>query len=162
MLRVPLIDRTLQATGDVLVRAVLKLQLCNRHQQWKDTDFRVDPGTETTMMSAVHARDLDLPMPRLPIPRIDLDTSGDKTASVIRSGLLKARIVGLANVELVIPCFLLGEPDANGQTPLPPNLLGLSSTVNRLRLTFDGTPAPDARYGVLIVETLPQPNPPSA
>ena len=163
MLRVPIQARTSQHTGDLLVRVDLQVLLCDLHGIWTSAVFRVDPGAEITMMAAAEAKRLGLPMPRLPVPGMELrSSSGKAVSSVIRSGLLKVQIVGLPIFEMVIPCFFLGEPDTNGQAPLPPNLLGLSSIVNRLRLTFDGTPAPDARYGVLIVETLPVPNPPSA
>jgi hypothetical protein len=161
MLRIPFLDRKLWVTGDLLLRAELKLLLFDRHQQWREADFRVDPGAEISMMPAAYAQRLELPMPRLAIPPVDLGTFRGKSAAVIRSGMLKARVAALPDVTLAIPCFFLGEPDINGQTPLPPNLLGLSSIVRQLRLTFDGTPIPNAPYGSLLVETLAPPPSPS-
>jgi hypothetical protein len=62
--------------------------------------------------------------------------------------------------EYACPCFFLGDPD----TPLNPNapptreprfLLGLSGVVDKIRLTFDGTPAGIlAPRGYLIVEKI--------
>ncbi len=60
--------------------------------------------------------------------------------------------------EYVFPCFFLGDPNtplhAYTRQTLPRNLLGLSGVVDKLRITYDGTPAPRAAYGNLIVEKL--------
>jgi hypothetical protein len=45
-LEVPIIGKTLRATGDTLPRAELKLLLRDRSDIWKPATFRVDPGTD--------------------------------------------------------------------------------------------------------------------
>lgn len=59
----PLLYRTLWATGDVLVRAELKLLLKTNQGNWRTRRFRADSGAEITTMPAFDARRLDLPMP---------------------------------------------------------------------------------------------------
>jgi len=51
-LEVPLIFRTLQATGDVVLRAELILAIRTQQGSRVDAAFVVDPGTEMTTMSA--------------------------------------------------------------------------------------------------------------
>ena len=69
----------------------------------------------------------------------------------VRSGLLRARVVGMDPTEFVFPCYFLGDPN------LPPpaqarNLLGLTGVINQIRLTFDGRSSVRSPRGVLVVE----------
>jgi hypothetical protein len=151
-LEVPLQHRMLKATGDVLLWAELDLLLKDGGGRWRPATFLVDSGTEMTTMPARVAKQLDLPLPlqaiRGAVPR--------QTGLPIRSGRLRARIVGLDGTEFLVPCFFLGDPHtppgviqpATG----PRNLLGLTGVVNQIRLLFDGTPTPIALFGNLIVE----------
>jgi len=69
----------------------------------------------------------------------------------VRSGLLRARVVGMDPTEFVFPCFFIGDPDL-----LPPtqarNLLGLTGVINQICLTFDGRSSVRSPRGVLVVE----------
>ena len=117
-LEVPLRYRTLRATGDTVLWADLVLSLKTNRGAWKEIPFRVDSGTEMTTMAAVDARKLDLPIPKNPVPGLVL------YGQEVRSGLLRARVVGMDPTEFVFPCYFLGDPN------LPPptqarNLLGL-------------------------------------
>jgi hypothetical protein len=141
----PLLGRKLRSTGDIILRAELVLGLKTNQGVWQDALFLVDTGTEMTMMSAARAKELDLPLPRRPVSGLTLH------GQEIRSGLLRARVVGMDLTEYVFPCYFLGDPDH--APPMPArNLLGLTGVIDQIRLGFDGTPAVGARYGHLIVE----------
>ncbi len=106
---VPLRDRKLWATGDVLLRAELDLLLKdNNAGQWKADTFLVDSGTEMTTMPAWLAKKMDLPMPR----KAATGAIHKQTRLEIRAGLLRARIIGLDGTEFTFPCFFPGDPDA--------------------------------------------------
>ena len=94
-LEVPLQHRTLRATGDTVLWADLVLSLKTNRGAWKEIPFRVDSGTEMTTMPAFEARTLDLPIPKNPVSRLVLH------GQEVRSGLLRARIVGMDPTEFV-------------------------------------------------------------
>ncbi len=144
-LEVPLQYRTLRTTGDTVLWADLILSLKTNLGAWEEIPFRVDSGTEMTTMPAFEARKLDLPIPKHPVPGLIL--YGQR----VRSGLLRARVVGMDGTEFVFPCYFLGDPN------LPPhtqtlNLLGLTGVINQIRLIFDGTTSVQTPWGVLVVE----------
>ncbi len=144
-LEVPLGYRTLRTTGDSVLWADLVLSLKTNRGAWEEVPFRVDSGTELTTMPAFEARKLDLPIPKKPVSKLLL------YGQEVRSGLLRARVVGMDLTEFVFPCYLVGDPDV-----LPPtqarNLLGLTGVINQIRLIFDGTTSVQAPWGVLVVE----------
>jgi hypothetical protein len=144
-LEIPLRWRILRTTGDVLLRAELVLGIKTNQGTWKNLRFRVDPGPEMTTMPAADARGHDLPIPKNAVPGLNLK------GEAVRSGLLRARIVGLDPTEFVFPCYFLGDPSLS-----PPsqsiNLLGLTGVINQIHLGFDGTPSLRAPWGNLVVE----------
>jgi hypothetical protein len=142
----PLVYRTLQSTGDELVRAELDLELKTNLGTWVTARFLVDPGTEMTTMPAVEAKKRDLPIPKRPVRGLAFQ------GQEVRSGLLRARIVGMDATEYLFPCYFLGDP--NGPVAKSINLLGLTGVINQVRFTFDGTPSLRAPRGVLVVEKL--------
>ncbi len=98
-----------------------------------------------TTMPAYDAKSLDLPIPKKPVSRLVL------YGQEVRSGLLRARVVGMDPTEFVFPCYFLGDPD------VPPpaqarNLLGLTGVINQICLTFDGRSSVRSPRGVLVVE----------
>jgi hypothetical protein len=143
-LEVPLQQRTLRATGDTVLWADLVLSLKTNHGAWEEVPFRVDSGTEMTTMSAFDATTLDLPIPKYPVSRLVLN------GQEVRSGLLRARIVGMDPTEFVFPCYFLGDP--NIQPPQARNLLGLTGVISQICLTFDGRSSVHSARGVLVVE----------
>ncbi len=152
-LAVPLRERKLWATGDILLRAELDLLLKDSAGNWTQETFLVDSGTEMTTMPAYRARQLGLPLPQNATP----GAIHTQTGLEIRSGYLRARVAGMDQTEYAFPCFFLGDPNTAPDPKAPPatmprNLLGLSGVVNQLRLSFDGDPTPGALYGNLIVE----------
>ncbi len=154
-LTVPLLSRTLWATGDALLWAELDLLLKDNQRAWRLHTFLVDSGTEMTTMPAVTARQLDLPMP--PTPRPGLLHA--QTGLEIRAGFLRAQFAGLAGTEYAIPCFFVGDPDAptdpnQPAAQVPRSLLGLTGVVDKVRILFDGVPTPGAAYSNLIVEQV--------
>jgi hypothetical protein len=153
-LELPLRDRKLWATGDVLLRAELDLLLKDNSGQWRATTFLVDSGAEMTAMPAWLAKQLNLPIPR----KAALGAIHRQTGLEIRSGLLRTRIVGLDGTEFSFPCLFLGDPDTppggSQASTAPRRLLGLSGVVDKVRILFDGTPTPVAPYGNLILETV--------
>jgi len=144
-LEVPLRYRTLQATGDTVLWADLILSLKTNRGVWKEIPFRVDSGTEMTTMVAFEARKLDLPIPKHPVPGLVL------YGQEVRSGLLRARVVGMDPTEFVFPCYFHGDPSVPSHTQAL-NLLGLTGVINQIRLIFDGTTSVQAPWGVLVVE----------
>jgi hypothetical protein len=138
-------ERKLQSTGDMLLRARLALEIKSDQGIWRNVTFLVDSGTEMTTMHAAEARKRDLPIPKRPVP--GLIFKGQE----VRAGLLRARVVGMDPTEYVFPCYFLSDPTLSQPVP-PKNLLGLTGVVNQIRLTFDGRPCPGARWGILVVE----------
>jgi hypothetical protein len=143
-IEIPLSYRKLQTTGDVVVRAELYLELKTDHGTWVGASFQFDSGTEMTTMPASDAKKRDLPIPRRPVPGLIFQ------GQEVRSGLLRARIVGMDATEYLFPCYFLGDP--NGAVAKSRNLLGLTGVINQVRFSFDGTPSIPAPYGVLVVE----------
>jgi hypothetical protein len=143
-IELPLAYRTLRATGEVVVRAELDLELKTNQGTWEIVTFLVDPGTEMTTMPAEGAQRRNLPIPRRPVRGLHLH------GQEVRPGLLRARIVGMAATEYVFPCYFLGDPN----TPVAKsrNLLGLTGVINQIRLTFDGATSVPAPHGILVVE----------
>jgi hypothetical protein len=152
-LAVPLLERKLWATGDVLLRAELQLALKDNAGQWLSETFLVDSGSEMTTMPAYRAKQLDLPVPQRAAP----GAVHSQTGLAIRSGYVRVKVPGLGQAEYAFPCFFFGDPNqppgpnAPGARG-PRNLLGLSGVLNHLRISFDGDPTPSALYGNLIVE----------
>jgi len=79
----------------------------------------------------IEARKLDLPIPKHPVPGLFL------YGQEVRSGLLRARVVGMHPTEFVFPCYFLGDPNLTPHTQAL-NLLGLTGVINQIRLIFDG------------------------
>src|SRR4051794_29104252 len=113
---------------------------------WNEIRFRVDSGTEMTTMPAFEARKLDLPIPMKPVP------GPRRHGQQARSGLLRARVVGLDPTEFVFPCDFLGEPNLQPSLQTR-NLPGLTGVISQICLTFDGRSSVRAPRGVLVVET---------
>jgi hypothetical protein len=98
-----------------------------------------------TTMVAFEARKLDLPIPQHPVPGLIL------YGQEVRSGLLRARVVGMDPTEFVFPCYFPGDPNVPPQSQAL-NLLGLTGVINQIRLIFDSTTSVQAPWGVLVVE----------
>jgi hypothetical protein len=145
-LEIPLLDRTLHTTGDAVLHAELILEVKNNRGSWVPFEFVVDPGTEMTTMPAEEARKRDLPIPKSPVRGLVF------RGQEVRRGLLRARIPGLDATEYVFPCYFLGDP--NLTMPVAKRLLGLTGVIDKVHLTFDGTPSGAAQYGLLIVEKI--------
>jgi hypothetical protein len=151
-LEVPLIGKTLLATGDILLRAELDLLIKTNAQTWTQVVFLVASATEMTTLPAIQANLLDIPMPVNPVPAL----KHAQTGLAIRAGLIRVQVVGLHGTEYTFPCYFLGDPNkptslAPGAT-VPRNLLGLTGVVDKVRLSFDGKSTAAAPYGNLIVE----------
>ncbi len=144
-LEVPLQHRMLQATGDIVLWADLFLSPKTNRGIWKQIRFRVDPGTEMPTMPAYDAKLLDLPIPKKPVPRLFL------FGQEVRSGLLRARVVGMDPTEFVFPCYFLGDPNVPPPTQTR-NLLGLTGVINQICLTFDGRSSVRTPHDMLVVE----------
>ena len=154
-LDIPILGRTLWATGDLLLSAKLELLLKDRVGGWWQESFLFDSATEMTTFPAPLAKLFNLPMPNQAARGI----VHNQTGQVIRSGYLRAQVVGMDGTEYAFPCFFLGDPNAPVSTnpgPMTPRkLLGLSGVINQIRLALDGTPGgPGAMYGYLTVEKL--------
>jgi hypothetical protein len=155
-LEVPLLRKLLWATGDELLRSELELLVCDRNQLWIPTVFRVDSGTEMTSMAAASAKLRDFPYPKQAVSGLTRKMPSGQMATEVRSGVLRAQIPGMDGTIYWFPCYFLGDPDAPlpGHGPPDSNLLGITGVIDKIRLSFDGTPTPAASYGNLIVEKL--------
>jgi hypothetical protein len=142
----------LYATGDILLRAELDLELKDNSGGWNKETFLVDSASEMTTMPAFRATQLDLPIPQ----KAATGVTHNQTGLELRSGYLRVRIVGMVGTEYVFPCFFLGDPAAPvraGQPAAHPRkLLGLSGVVDKIRISLDGKPTPSAPHGNLIIE----------
>jgi hypothetical protein len=151
-LEVPLLGRTLWATGDFLLRGELTLLVKTNRQTWEPLIFLADSGTEMTTVPAARAAHLDIPMPQAPVPGLLHQPTGQE----VRGGFLRVQVAGLGSREFAFPCYFLGDPHAPA-TAAPKgsrNLLGLTGVVDKLRISFDGTPSPSAPVGMLLVEEV--------
>jgi hypothetical protein len=90
----------------------LDLLLRDSSGVWQFAMFRVDSGTEMTSLPAATARKLDLPYQQNPLPGLT-----HPTGQVVRSGFIRAQVVGMDGTEYVFPCYFLGDPN----TPVAPN-----------------------------------------
>jgi hypothetical protein len=104
-LEVPLQRRTLRTTGDTVLWADLVRSVKTNSGAWEEVPFRVDSGTEMTTMSGFRAKSLDLPIPNQPVSHLVLH------GQEVRSGVLRARVVGMDPTEFVFPCYFLGDPN---------------------------------------------------
>src|SRR3954451_22496072 len=100
-LEVPLLGKPIWRTGDILLRAELNLLVKDNGGLWKPETFRVDSGTEMTLIPARLARALDLPMPRNSIAG-GLHVSGVRRE--VRAGFIRAQVTSLDATEFVFPC----------------------------------------------------------
>jgi hypothetical protein len=150
---IPVQYRTLYATGDVLLRAGLDLEIKDNAGRWKQMGFLVDSGAEITTVPAWLARRLDLPMPQA-ATRLARHA---QTGLALRSGLLRFRILGMDQTEYATACFFLGDPAVRPgpNAPaglLPRKLLQPLHLLDRLRFTADKDPAAGMPYGSVVVE----------
>jgi hypothetical protein len=150
----PLLARALPYTGDIALRALLTLRIKTDAQTWEAVDFLVDPGTEMTTVPAARAKQLGIAFPQRPVAGLGITGR----SAEVRAGLIRARVEGMDLTEYMFPCYFIGDPDAPFDPLNPPkfprSLLGLSGVVDKIRITFDGTPTPAARHGIMIVEKI--------
>jgi hypothetical protein len=150
----PLLAKTIALTGDIALRAELTLRIKTNSQTWEPVIFLVDPGTEMTTLPAARAKQLGIPLPQKPVPRLGIT---GKSAEV-RAGLIRARVDGMDPTEYVFPCYFVGDPDApfdpNKPPRFPRSLLGLSGVVDKIRILFDGTPTATAAHGLMVIEKI--------
>src|SRR5437016_340161 len=93
IVRVPLLGKTLRSTGDDLLRAGLLLAIRTLQGKWKETNFRVDPGTEMSTMPAAGTKANRIAMPRLPTPGLAMNIPGGLGRGEVRPGFIRARIL---------------------------------------------------------------------
>jgi hypothetical protein len=101
----PLLAKTIALTGDIALRAALTLRIKTNAQSWEPVNFLVDLGTEMTTLAAARAKQLGIPFPHKPVPRLGIT---GKSAEV-RAGLIRARIDGMDPTEYVFPCYFRGD-----------------------------------------------------
>jgi hypothetical protein len=141
------------ATGDVLLHGDLPLLVKASSGIWKRVVFLADSGTEMTTVPAFEAKHYGFPMPQGSVRGL----THAQTGLAIRSGYIRVKVVGMDATEYVFPCYFLGDPDVPFPTTQPQGLaprclLGLTGVITKLKLSFDGDPAPGAPHGIMIVE----------
>ncbi len=110
----PLLAKALPLMGDIALRAEVTLRIKTNLQSWEPVNFLVDPGTEMTTLPAARSKQLGIPFPQKPVPRLGIT---GKSAEV-RAGFIRARVDGMDPTEYVFPCYFIGDPDALFGTPL--------------------------------------------
>ncbi len=149
---VPLLAKTLSSPRQLLLRADLDLWVLDKHGRDLWVNFRVDPGSEVSMMPLGFAKELGIDCSA---EMVDIQINGITCDVVL--GAIDAK-VSLSNRSLRVPIlFKKEEGPTPGATQLTGgvNLLGLAGVVDKLRLTFDGQrTTPLAPFGVLIVEEI--------
>lgn len=150
----PIGDFPIWETGDAVLRAYLDLELGDDQGGWHPATFRVDSGSDMTMVLASWAKDRNLPLGLGPFLITRTTADGQRRTVIVRSGLLKARVVGLDQTIYHFPCYFIGDPDdpAPPAGSTPPRLLGLTGVVDKLLIRFDGTPLPTAPHGVIVIQ----------
>jgi hypothetical protein len=155
-LQVPLNARILWSTGDIVLWAELNVVVKDDRGNWQPHTFRVDSASDMTTLPAYDCMQMGISMPQS-------QTHGlvhEQTGLPVRAGAIRCQIVGMDPTEYVFPCFFLGDPHTppSPATPpgrLPRRLLGLSGVVDKIRWTFDATPAGlAAPHGYLTVEKI--------
>jgi hypothetical protein len=155
-LAIPVLGKKLWVTGDVLLRSEIELLVWTSHNAWEPLSFRADSGNEMTTMPAARAKQLGIPYPQAPVPGLRRTTPGGTKPEEFRAGAIKSQVVGMDGTAYWFPCYFQGDPDAPlvPNAPPEPNLLALTGVIDKLRLSFDGTPTLGAPHGNLIVEKL--------
>ena len=155
-LQKPINERVLWSTGDLILWAELDLLLKDSFGNWQVQSFRVDSAADMTTLPAYDAMLMSIPMPQSPAQGVVHEPTG----LPIRSGFIRCKVVGLDQTEYAFPRFFLGEPNlppppGTPPTRMPRYLLGLSGVVDKIRWTFDATPAGlQAPHGFLTVEKI--------
>jgi hypothetical protein len=133
----------------------LDLLLKDNKGNWHPKTFRADSASDMTTLPAFFAKQMGLPLPQRVAP-----VRHEQTGLEVRSGSIRCQVVGMDQTEYAFPCFFLGDPDTPPNPKLPPAqrpryLLGLTGVVDKVRWTFDGTPAGlQAPHGYMIVEKV--------
>jgi hypothetical protein len=151
-LEIPVSRRILYSTGDVCLWIDIDLLLKTHSGTFVPETFLVDSGTQLTTYPAYRAKTLGMPFPQQP--------SGGavhaQTGLVVRSGLLRFRVVGMDATEYAVPCLFLGDPDTPPDPHIaatcPRKLLQPLALLDRLRFTADKDPARGNLYGELVIE----------
>ena len=111
-LEVPVRDRTLYATGDILLRVELDLDIKTSSGAWKPETVLVDSGTEITTFPAWLAKREGLPMPQNPtrhvlhgqtgllVPPDDRGALVSAIRSLVDSPELRARLGAAARARI--------------------------------------------------------------
>ena len=150
-LAIPIIGKTLWATGDVRLWADISLLMRDGSGQYQKVIFRVDAGTAITTYPAYEAKQLGLVVPAGPAP-----ARHHPTGLEIRSGMLRFRIEGMDLTDYVVACLFLGDPSVapNPAQPatFPRKLLQPFALLDHLRFTIDHDPATGSMYGELVIE----------
>jgi hypothetical protein len=109
-----------------------------------------------TTMPAARARQLGIPYPQASVPALRRATPGGTKPEEFRAEAIKVQVAGMDGTAYWFPCYCQGDPDAPlvPNAPPDPNLLALTGVIDKLRLSFDGTPTLGAPHGSLIVEKL--------
>jgi len=154
-LEVPVRDRTLYATGDVLLRVELDLDIKTSSGAWRPETLLVDSGTEITTFPAWLAKQEGCPMPQNPTRH----AIHGQTGLEIRSGLLRFKIVGMDQTEYALACLFLGDPNSRPSVNapagvVPRKLLQPLQLLDVLRFEMRKDPAAGLAYGGMVVEKV--------
>jgi hypothetical protein len=149
---IPIADRVLRSTGDVLLRAGIDLDLKDVAGNFLPENFLINTGTEVTTFPAYRAKTLGLPIPQ----HSSAGVGHKQTGLEVRSGVLRFRIPGLDASEYAVNCFFLGDPDTppdpNVPAAFPRKLLQPFQLLDHLRFNADKDPSDGTAYGTLTVE----------
>lgn len=128
-------------------RARVAAEVRDRTGVWTPVDFIVDTGASATIASAAWARDQRLALPD-ETSTVSVRTAAGLARSTVRDGELRLRFPPLPGHVFRLYCVF-----SEAMPAATPPLLGLNDLLDVFRLTFDGSPRPDAPMGSMLFET---------
>jgi hypothetical protein len=146
-LRVPLQSARL-ATGFTALKALLGLEVRNRHHQFLALQFLVDSGANVTTMAVSAAQNHHIPFPKRAV-ELAVHAATGTVRQRVHPGTVTVRIPGLPGREFAWPCHVVEYP---GAAPRP--VLGLAGILHDVRLIFVGSYGLQALRGWLVIEEI--------
>jgi hypothetical protein len=153
--RVPLTrSRGAMEQGTLFLEARIVLWFQARDGSLQRVEMLVDSGAQISILGVEDSEGLNLPVPS-PESAVELRfglASGEAVSLRLRPGMLVARFTN----DLNAPFFRWPVRFQEGRPLGKVALLGLAGVIADSRWIFDGTPQPDAPFGVLTIDVRDQ------
>ncbi len=146
-LRIPLESAFIRQGTVASPRPLLRLHALTGPHSYEEVCFLVDTGASVSVMDWELAELYGIPV-QGPADRVVVNTTGGPVTLWACAGAVRVRVPIWPERAFEWPCNFVRD-FRRGYS-----LLGMAGVIRDLRLTIDGTPQPDALYGLLIVESL--------